>query len=77
MIIFECELHDKVMNNVTVEVAVTKTYVITGLQPNEVYDLVNDEHTKDLYLEDIKAGNFEDEFFVDQDIKIVSTMEEE
>ena len=65
------------MNNVTVEVAVTKTYVITGLQPNEVYDLVNDEHTKDLYLEDIKAGNFEDEFFVDQDIKIVSTMEEE
>jgi hypothetical protein len=65
------------MTNVTVEVAVTKTYVITGLQPNEVYDLVNDEHTKDLYLEDIKAGNFEDEFFVDQDIKIVSTMEEE
>ena len=65
------------MNNVTVEVAVTKTYVITGLQPNEVYDLVNDEHTKDLYLEDIKAGNFEDELFVDQDIKIVSTMEEE
>jgi len=65
------------MTNVSVEVAVTKTYVITGLQPNEVYDLVNDEHTKDLYLEDIKAGNFEDEFFVDQDIKIVSTMEEE
>ena len=64
------------MGKVTVEVAVTKTYVISNLQRNEVYDLVNDEHTKLLYLEDIKAGNFEDEF-VEQDIQIVSTMEEE
>ena len=64
------------MAKVSVEVAVTKTYVISNLQRNEVYDLVNDEHTQYLYLEDIKAGNFEDEF-VDQDIKIVSTMEEE
>jgi hypothetical protein len=64
------------MGKVTVEVAVKKTYVINGLQRNEIYDLVNDEHTQMLYLEDIKAGNFEDEF-VDQDIKIVSTMEEE
>ena len=29
-----------------------------------------------MYLEDIKAGNLEDEF-VEQDIRIVSTMEEE
>ncbi len=64
------------MAKVTVEVAVTKRYVVTGLQRNEVYDLVNDEHTQYLYLEDIKAGNLDDEF-VDQDIKIVSTMEEE
>ena len=64
------------MNKVTVEVAVTKRYVITGLQGNEVYDLINDEHTQYLYLEDIKAGNLDNEF-VDQDIKLVSTMEEE
>ena len=64
------------MDKVTVEVAVTKTYVIDNLQRNEVYDLVNDEHTKYLYLEDIKAGNYDDEY-VDQDIRIVSTMEEE
>ena len=64
------------MAKVSVEVAVTKRYVVTGLQPNEVYDLVNDEHTQSLYLEDIKAGNLDDEF-LDEDIKIVSTMEEE
>ena len=64
------------MGKVTVEVAVTKTYVIDNLQRNEVYDLVNDEHTQYLYLEDIKAGNYDDEY-VDQDIRIVSTMEEE
>ena len=64
------------MGKVTVEVAVTKTYVIDNLQRNEVYDLVNDEHIQYIYLEDIKAGNFESEF-VDQDIQIVSTMEEE
>jgi len=64
------------MAKVTVEVAVTKTYVISNLQRNEVYDLVNDEHTQFLYLEDIKAGNLENDF-VEQDIKIVSTMEEE
>lgn len=69
------------MSKVTVEVAVTKTYVITGLQPNEVYDLVNDEHTKNLYLEDIKAGNYEDSYVEPtnelNEIRIVSTMEEE
>jgi hypothetical protein len=64
------------MPKVTVEVAVTKRYVVTGLRPNEVYDLVNDEHTQSLYLEDIKAGNLDYEF-LDEDIKIVSTMEEE
>jgi hypothetical protein len=64
------------MGKVTVEVAITKTYVINNLQRNEVYDLVNDEHTQFLYLEDIKAGNLENEF-VEQDIQVVSTMEEE
>ena len=64
------------MDKVTVEVAVTKNYVIDNLQRNELYDLVNDEHTQYLYLEDIKAGNYDDEY-VDQDIRIVSTMEEE
>ena len=64
------------MGKVSIEVAITKTYVIKGLQRNEVYDLVNDEHTQYMYLEDIKAGNLEDQF-IEQDIKIVSTMEEE
>ena len=64
------------MSKVSIEVAITKTYVIQGLQRNEVYDLVNDEHTQYMYLEDIKAGNLEDQF-IEQDIQIVSTMEEE
>jgi len=64
------------MSKVSIEVAITKTYVIEGLQRNEVYDLVNDEHTQYMYLEDIKAGNLEDQF-IEQDIQIVSTMEEE
>tara|TARA_R100000278_G_scaffold53492_1_gene44827 strand:- start:461 stop:655 length:195 start_codon:yes stop_codon:yes gene_type:complete len=64
------------MAKVSVEVAITKTYVIEGLQRNEVYDLVNDEHTQSLYLEDIKAGNLDDEY-VKEDIRIVSTMEQE
>jgi len=64
------------MGKVSIEVAITKTYVIEGLQRNEVYDLVNDEHTQYMYLEDIKAGNLEDQF-IEQDIQIVSTMEEE
>tara|TARA_R100000329_G_scaffold25551_1_gene24093 strand:+ start:613 stop:807 length:195 start_codon:yes stop_codon:yes gene_type:complete len=64
------------MAKVSVEVAITKTYVIEGLQRNEVYDLVNDEHTQSLYLEDIKAGNLDNEY-VKEDIRIVSTMEQE
>ena len=64
------------MAKVSVEVAITKTYVIEGLQRNEVYDLVNDEHTQFLYLEDIKAGNLDDKY-VKEDIRIVSTSEEE
>jgi len=64
------------MSKVSIEVAITKTYVIEGLQRNEVYDLVNDEHTQYMYLQDIKAGNLEDQF-IEQDIQIVSTMEEE
>ena len=63
------------MAKVSVEVAITKTYVIEGLQRNEVYDLVNDEHTQSLYLEDIKAGNLDNEY-VKEDIRIVSTSEE-
>lgn len=61
---------------VTVEVAITKTYVINNLQRNEVYDLVNDEHTQSIYLEDIKAGNLDHEF-VSEKIEMVSTMEGE
>ncbi len=64
------------MSKVSIEVAITKTYVVDGLQRNEVWDLVNDEHTRFLYLEDIKAGNLENDF-VEEDIRIVSTMEEE
>ena len=64
------------MAKVTVEIAITKTYVIGGLQRNEVYDLVNDEHTQYLYLEDIRIGNFDDEY-VQEEIRIVSVMEEE
>jgi hypothetical protein len=64
------------MGKVTVEVATTKTYVINGLQRNEVWDLVNDEHTRYMYLEDIKNGNFDDEY-VQEEIRIVSVMEEE
>jgi hypothetical protein len=64
------------MGKVSVEVAITKTYVIDGLQRNEVYDLVNDEHTQYLYLEDIRIGNFDNDY-VQEEIKIVSVMEEE
>ena len=64
------------MGKVSVEVATTKTYVINGLQRNEVWDLVNDEHTRHMYLEDIKNGNFDDEY-VQEEIRIVSVMEEE
>tara|TARA_A100000172_G_C2978815_1_gene88644 strand:+ start:349 stop:546 length:198 start_codon:yes stop_codon:yes gene_type:complete len=64
------------MGMVSVEVATTKTYVINGLQRNEVWDLVNDEHTQSLYLEDIRIGNFDDEY-VQEEIRIVSVMEEE
>lgn len=64
------------MGKVSVEVATTKTYVINGLQRNEVWDLVNDEHTQFLYLEDIKAGNLENDY-VQEEIRIVSVMEEE
>ena len=69
------------MSKVTVEVAITKTYVIEGLQRNEVYDLINNEHTQYLYLEDIKSGNYENSLIEPLDklneIRIVSTMEEE
>lgn len=64
------------MGKVSIEVAITKTYVVNGLQRNEVWDLVNDEHTRFLYLQDIKQGNLENDF-VEEDIRIVSTMEEE
>tara|TARA_B100001939_G_C16712828_1_gene517823 strand:- start:3 stop:197 length:195 start_codon:yes stop_codon:yes gene_type:complete len=64
------------MGKVSIEVAITKTYVVDGLQRNEVWDLVNDEHTRFLYLQDIKQGNLENDF-VEEDIRIVSTMEEE
>lgn len=64
------------MGKVSIQVAITKTYVVDGLQRNEVWDLVNDEHTRYLYLQDIKQGNLENDF-VEEDIRIVSTMEEE
>jgi hypothetical protein len=64
------------MGKVSIEVAITKTYVVDGLQRNEVWDLVNDEHTRFLYLQDIKQGNLENDF-VEEDIRILSTMEEE
>ena len=64
------------MGKVSVEVAVTKTYVIDGLKRNEMWDLINDEHTQSLYLEDFRMGNFDDEY-VQEEIRIVSVMEEE
>jgi len=64
------------MGKVSIEVAITKTYVIEGLQPNEVWDLINDEHTQSQYLSMIEAGNLEDSYS-EGNIQIVSTMEEE
>ena len=64
------------MGKVSVEVAITKTYVIEGLQQNEVWDLVNDEHTQSQYLEDIRIGNFDNDY-VQEEIRIVSVTEEE
>ncbi len=64
------------MSKVSVEVAITKTYVIEGLQRNEVWDLINDEHTQSQYLSMIEAGNLEDSYS-EGNIQIISTMEEE
>jgi len=64
------------MGKVSVEVAITKTYVIEGLQRNEVWDLINDEHTQSQYLSMIESGNLEDSYS-EGNIQIVSTMEEE
>lgn len=64
------------MPGVTIEVAISKTYVIEGLQPDEVWDLINDEHTKSQYLSMIEAGNLEDSYS-EGHIEIVSTSKEE
>tara|TARA_Y100000114_G_C11634608_1_gene266145 strand:+ start:382 stop:576 length:195 start_codon:yes stop_codon:yes gene_type:complete len=64
------------MSKVSVEVAISKTYVVEGLQPNEVWDLINDEHTQSQYLSMIEAGNLEDSYS-EGHIQIISTMEEE
>ena len=64
------------MSKVSVEVAISKTYVIEGLQPNEVWDLINDEHTQSQYLSMIEAGNLEDSYS-EGNIQIISTMEED
>ncbi len=64
------------MSKVSVEVAITKTYVIEGLQRNEVWDLINDEHTQSQYLSMIEAGNLEDSYS-EGNIQIISTMEED
>ena len=65
------------MDKVTVEVAVVKTYVIENLNSKEVWDLVNREETQEQLLEDIKQGYFNDDDVINEEIKIVSTMEEE
>lgn len=65
------------MGKVTVEVAVVKTYVIENLNSKEVWDLVNREETQEQLLEDIKQGYFNDDDVINEEIKIVSTMEEE
>lgn len=65
------------MGNVTVEVAVVKTYVIENLNSKEVWDLVNREETQKQLLEDIKQGYFNDDDVINEEIKIVSTMKEE
>ena len=65
------------MGKVTVEVAVVKTYVIENLNSKEVWDLVNREETQEQLLEDIKQGYFNDDDVINEEIKIISTMEEE
>jgi len=65
------------MSKVTVEVAVVKTYVIENLNSKEVWDLVNREETQEQLLEDIKQGYFNDDDVINEEIRIVSVMEEE
>ena len=65
------------MGKVTVEVAVVKTYVIENLNSKEVWDLVNREETQEQLLEDIKQGYFNDDDVINEEIRIVSVMEEE
>ena len=65
------------MGKKTVEVAVVKTYVIDNLDNREVWDLVNREETQEQLLEDIKQGYFNDDDVINEEIRIVSVMEEE
>jgi len=65
------------MGKKTVEVAVVKTYVIENLDNRESWDLVNREETQEQLLEDIKQGYFNDDDVINEEIRIVSVMEEE
>jgi len=65
------------MGKKTVEVAVVKTYVIENLDNRESWDLINREETQEQLLEDIKQGYFNDDDVINEEIRIVSVMEEE
>ena len=65
------------MGKVSVEVAVVKTYVIENLDNRESWDLINREETQEQLLEDIKQGYFNDDVVINEEIRIVSVMEEE
>ena len=65
------------MGKVSVEVAVVKTYVIENLDNRESWDLINREETQEQLLEDIKQGYFNDDDVINEEIRIVSVMEEE
>jgi hypothetical protein len=66
-----------IMGKKTVEVAVVKTYVIENLDNRESWDLINREETQEQLLEDIKQGYFNDDDVINEEIRIVSVMEEE
>ena len=44
---------------VTIHTKQVKHYTIDALSINQAYDLQNDSHTMEIYLEEIKNGNIE------------------
>ena len=59
---------------VTIHTKQVKHYTIDGLSINQAYDLQNDSHTMEIYLEEIKNGNIEPSLIKEE---YISYIEEE